>query len=116
VEFCGMNSAFFASPFRLIICLVIYCVVDSAMSRGIRAVVPRLHRATTALLICDVQVKFESLIYRSSSVIDNIALLNGVANIMGMPVVATEQYPKVFGPTSKVRYLLEHSTFLWQYC
>jgi ABC-type microcin C transport system permease subunit YejB len=79
------------------------------MSRGIRAMVPRLHRATTALLICDVQVKFESLIYRSSSVIDNIALLNGVANILGMPVVATEQYPKVFGPTSKVRYLLEQS-------
>lgn len=103
-----MNTALFVSPLRLIICLVSTCLVASAMS--IRAMIPRLNRAKAALLICDVQVKFEPLIYRSSSVIDNIALLNGVANIMGMPVVVTEQYPKFFGATSKVRLLSQLRT------
>lgn len=108
-----MNTAFFASPFRLIICLVTYCVVARAMSRFVREV-PRLKLAEAALLICDVQVKFESLIYRSSSVIDNIALLNGVANLLNIPVIVTEQYPKVFGPTSKVRYFLDLQIILRQ--
>lgn len=101
----GMKTAFFASPFRLIIYLVTYCVVARAMPRLVNPV-PRVRLTDAALLICDVQVKFESLIYRSGSVIDNIALLNEVANTLDIPVIVTEQYPKVFGPTSKVRYLL----------
>jgi nicotinamidase-related amidase len=51
------------------------------------------------LLICDVQTKFQPLIYRSASVINRCSLLNNVATALNMPVIVTEQYPKAFGST-----------------
>jgi hypothetical protein len=86
---------------RLFFCIVSSCLVGRAMS-SLKVKIPRLRQATAALFICDVQVKFESLIYRSPTVTNNIALLNTVANILKIPVLVTEQYPKVFGPTVKV--------------
>ena len=62
---------------------------------------PKLHRPAH-LLICDVQEVFSPLVYRSATVINNIALLNNVANILKIPVIVTEQYPKAFGRTVKV--------------
>ena len=63
---------------------------------------PSIVRKHCALLICDMQTKFEPLIYRSASVINNIALLNNMANVLEIPVYVTEQYPKAFGHTCKV--------------
>ena len=51
------------------------------------------------LLICDVQTKFQPLIYRATSVINRCSLLNNVANALNIPVIVTEQYPKAFGTT-----------------
>lgn len=62
----------------------------------------RLNSFSTILLICDMQVRFAPLIYRSSTVTNRIALLNNVANVIKIPVIVTEQYPKAFGATIKV--------------
>lgn len=51
------------------------------------------------LLICDVQTKFQPLIYRAASIINRCSLLNNVANTLNIPVIVTEQYPKAFGTT-----------------
>lgn len=56
----------------------------------------------TFLFICDMQDKFSPLIYRSATVVNNMALLNNVANVLRIPVIVTEQYPKVFGRTVQV--------------
>ena len=42
------------------------------------------------------------LIYRGKTVETNIALLNSVAKIVGIPTFVTEQYPKGLGPTVEV--------------
>ena len=78
---------------------------------------PKLHRHTH-LFICDVQEVFSPLVYRSATVINNIALLNNVANILKIPVIVTEQYPKAFGRTVKVSLeviLLQLSSFLFYF-
>ena len=61
--------------------------------------ISRIDPFRAVLLICDVQTKFQPLIYRSASVINRCALLNNVANALNIPVIVTEQYPKAFGVT-----------------
>lgn len=62
----------------------------------------KLNRRTAHLLICDVQEKLMPLIFRGKTVESNIALLNSVAKIIGIPTLVTEQYPKGLGATVKV--------------
>ena len=57
--------------------------------------------ADSALLIVDVQVKLMPLIPEHQWIVWNIRRLMDGANILGVPVVATEQYPKGLGPTVK---------------
>ncbi len=65
-----------------------------------------LHRAigklrpeTTAMLLCDVQERFRPLLYHGETVIQTCRYLTSVAHELQMPVIATQQYTKVFGPT-----------------
>jgi hypothetical protein len=51
------------------------------------------------LFICDVQQKFSPLIYNFPTIANRINLLRGVSDILEVPYLVTEQYPKVFGPT-----------------
>jgi nicotinamidase-related amidase len=53
----------------------------------------------TGLLVIDVQEKLAPLIARAGEVIRNIAFLIDAARVLGVPVQATEQYPKGLGPT-----------------
>ena len=62
----------------------------------------KLNRRTAHLLICDVQEKLMPLIFRGKTVETNVALLNSVAKIIGIPTLVTEQYPKGLGATVKV--------------
>jgi nicotinamidase-related amidase len=53
----------------------------------------------TALLVIDVQEKLMVKIPEASALVRNIAFLVDGARLLGLPVQATEQYPKGLGPT-----------------
>jgi nicotinamidase-related amidase len=53
----------------------------------------------TALLVIDVQEKLAPRIHNVEEVVQNIAFLIDGAGLLGLPVLATEQYPKGLGPT-----------------
>jgi len=59
----------------------------------------QMSSADTGLLVIDVQEKLMAKIPQASSVVRNIAFLVDAARLLGMPVQATEQYPKGLGPT-----------------
>ncbi len=53
----------------------------------------------TALLVVDVQTKLIGLIPGHERIVWNVGRLIEGAKILGLPVAATEQYPKGLGPT-----------------
>jgi nicotinamidase-related amidase len=53
----------------------------------------------TALLVIDVQEKLLPLIPQGAALVRNVAFLIDAATALGMPVHATEQYPRGLGPT-----------------
>ena len=59
----------------------------------------QLSDADTALLVIDMQDKLLPLIPAARQLVRNIAFLIDGANLLGMPVLATEQYPRGLGPT-----------------
>ncbi len=54
----------------------------------------------TALLIVDVQGRLVTLVPEHERIVANIGRLIDGAKILGVPVQATEQYPKGLGPTT----------------
>ncbi|MBS0261284.1 MAG: hydrolase [Planctomycetes bacterium] len=58
-----------------------------------------LDRAASRLLIVDVQEKLIPTIAQAARVVANCRQLIDGAQILGVPVFATEQYPKGLGPT-----------------
>jgi nicotinamidase-related amidase len=59
----------------------------------------KMSAADTGLLVIDVQVKLMVKIPAAASLIRNIAFLIDGARMAGLPVQATEQYPRGLGPT-----------------
>ena len=59
-----------------------------------------MNRSDTALLVVDVQGKLVTLIPGHEYLVWNISRLIDGAKILGLPVLATEQYPKGLGPTT----------------
>ncbi len=59
-----------------------------------------MNRDDTALLVVDMQEKLVQLIRRHEALVWNVGRLIDGAKILGLPVLATEQYPKGLGPTS----------------
>jgi nicotinamidase-related amidase len=59
----------------------------------------RLNVTDTALLVIDVQEKLMPKIAEAEPVIRNTAFLIDACKILGVPVLATEQYRKGLGPT-----------------
>ena len=59
----------------------------------------KLSTNSTAMLLCDVQERFQSEIYNMNSVVQNCRLLTSACKLLDVPIVITEQYPKAFGPT-----------------
>jgi len=55
--------------------------------------------ADTALLVIDVQEKLVPKILHADALVCNIAFLIDGARLLGMPVAATEQYPRGLGAT-----------------
>ncbi len=58
-----------------------------------------MSRGDTALLVIDVQEKLLPAIADGPRVVWNVRRLIDAAKTLGLPVVATEQYPKGLGPT-----------------
>ena len=59
----------------------------------------QMSAADTGLLVIDVQEKLMPLIPGAARLTGNIAFLIDAARLLGLPVQATEQYPKGLGPT-----------------
>lgn len=59
-----------------------------------------MSRDDTALLVVDVQEKLLPLIFNRIEVVWNVRRLIDGARILGVPIGATEQYPKGLGPTT----------------
>jgi nicotinamidase-related amidase len=59
----------------------------------------QMSAADTGLLVIDVQEKLVPLINGAAAMIRNISFLIDAARLVGLPVVATEQYPRGLGAT-----------------
>ena len=64
-----------------------------------KRLVGKLHPESTAFLLCDIQERFRSLIFRGETIIRTAQYMTSVAKALDIPVVATQQYTKVFGET-----------------
>ncbi len=60
-----------------------------------------LSKQNTFLLIIDVQERFRAHIDGFAEMVKNIIILVKVANILGLPIILTEQNPQKLGPTVK---------------
>jgi nicotinamidase-related amidase len=60
---------------------------------------PRMSIADTALLVIDVQEKLLPKIAGVDKLVHNVSFLAEAARLVGIPVLATEQYPKGLGGT-----------------
>jgi nicotinamidase-related amidase len=61
----------------------------------------KLHPSSSCLLLCDVQDRFRPLIHHSETIIRTTQYMTSVASALQIPIVATQQYTKVFGNTVK---------------
>lgn len=56
-----------------------------------------LHSDTTALVVVDAQAKLLDVMRRGQTIVENIVRLLHLAGRFHLPVIATEQYPKMMG-------------------
>ena len=61
---------------------------------------PRLTALNSALLVVDVQDKLLAVMPDAAGLVRDIGFLLDVANLLGVPAMATEQYPQGLGPTN----------------
>lgn len=59
----------------------------------------------TLFLMIDIQEKFANVIYEMEVVIRNTNILNKAAEILSLPLIITEQYPKGLGNTMEDIYI-----------
>src|SRR5258708_4694710 len=60
---------------------------------------PRMSIADTAVLVVDMQEKLLPKIHGVDHVVHNLSFLLEAARLVGIPILATEQYPKGLGGT-----------------
>lgn len=61
---------------------------------------PRLTVANSTLVVIDVQDKLLAAMPTASKLVASVGFLLDAANLLGVPHLATEQYPKGLGPTN----------------
>lgn len=59
----------------------------------------QLNRDDAAVLVVDIQERLAAAMTERERVIPNVGHLIAAANLLGVPVLLTEQYPKGLGPT-----------------
>lgn len=62
--------------------------------------IPRMTAADSVLVVVDVQDKLLAAIPRAAELVRNVGFLLDAAALLGVPIRATEQYPKGLGPTA----------------
>jgi nicotinamidase-related amidase len=62
--------------------------------------IPRVSATNSVLVVVDVQDKLLALISQTPTLLLNLSFLLDSAKLLGIPVLATEQYPKGLGPIS----------------
>jgi len=83
----------------LVLSLSVLPVISlSNMSKTAR-LVGKLEPSKTCLLLCDMQERFQSLIWKMDTVVSTARYMTSVSKALEIPVVATQQYTKVFGNT-----------------
>jgi isochorismate hydrolase len=80
----------------------------SFASNMIRNSLKRVTADNTTLFLCDIQEGFRNVIHNMPAVIANGEFLNNACNILNVPAVITEHYPKALGSTCKE--LVQHPT------
>ena len=60
-----------------------------------------LDRTRTALVIIDVQESFRNAIPDFNEIASNIATVTRGVQLLGVPIIVTEQYPRGLGPTAE---------------
>ena len=55
----------------------------------------KLDPTHSAIFVCDIQEKFAPSITHFDTIVNNTERLLKVSNMLGIPTIATEQYPKV---------------------
>jgi hypothetical protein len=58
-----------------------------------------LDKGRSGILIVDVQTKLMSVMRRGETVAENIIKLLKLSGLFSLPVLVTEQYPRMMGPT-----------------
>ncbi len=58
-----------------------------------------IHRNDTALLVIDIQDKLARVMHDQETLLDKVPRLIQGAQIIGLPIIVTEQYPKGLGTT-----------------
>jgi isochorismate hydrolase len=66
----------------------------------------------TLFLMIDIQEKFENIIFEMDEVLQNSNILNKSAEILGIPLIITEQYPKGLGSTCDSIYIPENTPII----
>ncbi|KAG7189127.1 hypothetical protein KM043_008695 [Ampulex compressa] len=66
---------------------------------AINAAKAMLKQSRSALLICDVQEKFRKAIFEFDNIAKNSVKLINAMKVLQVPMLVTEQYPKVLGST-----------------
>jgi nicotinamidase-related amidase len=61
--------------------------------------VGKLRPESSLLMVCDIQTKFRPLVWRGETVVRTAQYMTSVAKALNIPIVVTQQYTKVFGPT-----------------
>lgn len=61
---------------------------------------PRLNAAESVVLVVDVQDKLLAAMPAAKSLVASVGFVLDVANLLAIPALATEQYPKGLGPTN----------------
>ncbi|EGC32954.1 hypothetical protein DICPUDRAFT_155040 [Dictyostelium purpureum] len=59
----------------------------------------KLFPQTTAFFVCDLQTKFVNDIFKFNSIVQETKYMMKVCKELEVPIIATEQYPKVLGET-----------------
>lgn len=64
-----------------------------------RRMVGKLNPEKTMLLLCDIQEKFRHRISKMQTIIQTAQYMTSVASALQIPILVTQQYTQVFGPT-----------------
>jgi len=66
-----------------------------------RRLIGKLQPQSSVFLLCDIQERFRPLIWRGETIVNTARYMTSVAKALGIPVLITQQYTKVFGETVK---------------